>query len=184
MSKKYIKLENSVSAVEMNKYGKQNVIKSIAKGILMDCEGFYYTYCHLEEENKVPFDDDKKIDEYINKRINGNVPSLIAVEAVTGAFAVELALKYLTFIEKEAYLKSHNLEVLYMDLPDKHKNTLESKFYAQALQNATTLSVNLKAIANIFEDWRYFYNKRSIGVPGFFKDFVHIICDYALISKV
>ncbi len=184
MSEKYIRLENSVSAAELKIYGKKYVINSIAKGILIDCEQFYYTYCCLNEENNVPFDDDKKMDEYIKKRVNGNVSSLIAVEAVIGAFAVELALKYLTFIENAAYLKSHNLEKLYMDLPDKHKNSLESKFYVQALQNATTLSANLKAIANIFEDWRYFYNKGSIGIPGFFKDFVHIICDYALMNKV
>ena len=60
---------------------------------------------------------------------------------------------------------------------------LNSKIFTHAHQDEFVLNKNLEAIANSFEDWRYFFEKDGVGSSNFFNDFVHIVCEYALSLK-
>jgi hypothetical protein len=151
-----------------------------AKGILFEASAFYKIYRLLENENRIPFEDEKAMDEFYAKRMQDDYVDMKVVEIVNGALAVELALKYLTFKENKTFKQIHNLDTLYNDLPEPHKSVLKSKIFTQAHQDEIALNKSLKAIANSFEDWRYFFEKDGVGTSNFFNDFVHIICEYAL----
>ena len=151
-----------------------------AKGILLNTSAFYKIYCRLEKENHIPFEDEKSMDEYYEKRMQDDYVDMKVVEIVNGSLAVELALKYLTFKETKTFKQIHYLDALYNDLPEPHKSVLKSKILSQAHQDETTLNKNLKVIANAFENWRYFFEKDGVGSSNFFNNFVHIICGYAL----
>ena len=75
------------------------------------------------------------------------------------------------------------LKKLYEQLPEPHKTRLTNRIFAEAHQNSQTLDMNLSNISNLFEDYRYFFSKASVGFSGFFNDFIHIICNYALSFK-
>ena len=178
MSKdKNFKLNCKTSNCNMSNCSLANIT---TKGILLDAAAFYKIYCRLEKENHIPFEDEKALDEYYEKRMQDDYVDMKAVEIVNGALAVELALKYLTFKETKTFKQIHYLDALYNDLPEPHKSVLKSKIFIQAYQNETTLDKNLKGVANSFENWRYFFEKDGVGTSNFFNDFVHIVCEYAL----
>ena len=157
------------------------------KEIVLDCEGFYYLFKKLEEFEQHPiFDGDLKkyedtIAVYEEKHMG--VPFLSPPLVVNGALAAELALKFLIFKENGEFDCIHNLQKLFEQLPICHKTALSEMIYRQAHQNEETLSMNLSNIANLFEDYRYFFGKEHIGFTNFFNDFVHIVCDYAISLK-
>lgn len=166
---------------------KRNDQSLTAKGIVLDCEGFYYVFKKLEQfEQRPRFDGDlEKYEDAITayaERIM-SVPSLSPALVVNGALAVELALKFLIFKENGEFDCIHNLQKLFEQLPTCHKSTLSEIIYQQAHQNEETLRINLPNIANLFEDYRYFFGKEHVGYSNFFNDFVHIVCDYAISLK-
>ena len=157
------------------------------KCILLECESFYYVFKELEKFEKRPFYDGNtaKYEETLlayEKKHEG-VPMLTYPLVVNGAFAAELALKFLIFKENLKFDCIHSLYELFYQLPSKHKDTLTEIIYTQAHQNAETLKFNLSNIANLFEDFRYAFGKEQLGFSNFFNDFVHIVCDYALQQK-
>ncbi|MBE5750082.1 MAG: hypothetical protein E7346_04360 [Clostridiales bacterium] len=172
--------KNTTSNCDMSNCSLANIT---AKGILLETAAFYKIYCRLEKENYIPFEDEKAMDEYYEKRMQDDYVDLKVVEIVNGALAVELALKYLTFKENKTFKQIHNLDTLYNGLPEPHKSVLKSKIFTQAHQDENALNKNLKVIANSFENWRYFFEKDGVGTSNFFNDFVHIICEYALSFK-
>jgi len=158
-----------------------------AKGIVLDCEGFYYVFKKLEQfEQRPKFDGNLEAYENeitIFEEQHMGVPYLSPALVVNGALAAELALKLLIFKENGEFDCIHNLQKLFEQLPTCHKSTLSEIIYQQAHQNKETLRINLSNIANLFEDYRYFFGKGSIGYTNFFNDFVHITCDYAISLK-
>ena len=111
------------------------------------------------------------------------IPFLTPPLVANGALAVELALKFLIFKENGAFECIHNLKTLYEQLPEPHKTTLTKQIFTEAHQNSQILDMILSNISNLFEGFRYFFSKTFVGFPGFFNDFIHIVCNYALSFK-
>lgn len=158
-----------------------------AKGIMLDCEEFYYIFKKLEEYERHPiFDGDmeKYTDQiYAYEAEHEGVPSLTAPLIVNGALAAELALKFLIFKENGEFDCIHDLQQLFEVLPDCHKIPLTEIIFQQAHQDKESLQTNLSNIKNLFEDMRYFFSHESVGYSNFFNEFVHIVCDYAISQK-
>ena len=158
-----------------------------AKEILIDCEGFYYVFKKLEIFEAYPrLDGDvekHKQDMAEYEERHKGVPLLTPPLVANGTLAAELALKYLVFKEKGEYECSHQLQFLFNQLTEPHKNALIERICKEAHQNETTLTENLNNISNLFEDFRYAFGKEQLGFSNFFNDFVHIVCDYALQQK-
>ncbi len=158
-----------------------------AKEIVVDCEGFYYIFKELEKFEKHPVFDgniEKHAEEmFAYEEMHDGLPYLTPPLIVNGAFAAELALKFLSFKENGEFECTHNLQHLFELLPDCYKTILTEMICKQAHQNEETLKINLSNIKNLFEDMRYFFSMESVGYSGFFYDFVHIVCDYAIEQK-
>lgn len=166
---------------------KRNNQSLTIKGIVFDCEGFYYVFKKLEQfEQRPRFDgDSEKYEDAVTacEEKHMDVPFLSPPLVVNGALAAELALKFLIFKESGSFNCIHNLQTLFEQLPTNHRAALSETIYRQAHQTEETLKINLSNIANLFEDYRYFFGKESIGYTNFFNDFVHITCDYAISLK-
>lgn len=157
------------------------------KLMVLECESFYHLYKQLEEFEKMPAlcesleKSQEIIDDYVKR--HEDIPSLRSPLVVNGALAAELALKFLIYKEMGSYECIHNLHSLFEQLPDCHKNALTEMIYKQAHQNEETLKINLTNISNLFEDFRYSFGKEQLGYSGFFYEFVHIVCEYAILQK-
>lgn len=166
---------------------KSNNQSLTVKAIVLDCEGFYYVFQKLEQFEQHPkFDGDlKKYKDAITvyEEQHMGVPLLSPALVVNGTLAAELALKFLIFKENGEFDCIHNLQKLFEQLPACHKVALSEIIYQQAHQNEETLRMNLSDIANLFEDFRYIFGKRSVDFSNFFNDFVRIVCDYAISLK-
>ena len=155
----------------------------IAKGILIECKGFYYIFCWADEQEKIPlFDGNEErlkaeLDKYFEKRMQQ--PSLFIPKCTNGAFAAELALKFLWLTEDKLYSGIHNLYDLFYQLPEIHKVELADRIKKQAYQNDQTLEMQLKMFSNMFVKSRYFFEHKSFGSSGFFDNFVKVVCEYA-----
>lgn len=117
---------------------------SIAEGILFDCYSFYTIYRALEDHNHIPFEDENAMGTYFEKKKQSDIPHLLIPEMVNGAFAIELAIKYLSFRETGQFIKTHSLIELYNNLPDPHKKVLSEKIFCEANQNEKTFQKKLK----------------------------------------
>lgn len=159
-----------------------------AKNILIDCEEFYYIFKKLEEFERLPAFDgnvEKHAEEMLAyEEKHEGVPFLTSPLIVNGALAAELALKSLIFMENAEFECIHNLQRLFEQLPDRHKIPLSEMIYRQAHQDEETLNSNLHRISNLFEVFRYSFEKEAVGYTNFFNEFVHIVCDYAISQKV
>lgn len=157
------------------------------KLMVLECESFYHLYKQLEEFEKMPAlcesleKSQEIIDDYVKR--HEDIPSLRSPLVVNGTLAAELALKFLIYKEMGSYECIHNLHSLFEQLPDCHKNALTEMIYKQAHQNEETLKINLTNISNLFEDFRYSFGKEQLGYSGFFYEFVHIVCEYAILQK-
>ena len=157
------------------------------KLMVLECESFYYLFKRLEEFERFPtlgesMEKNQENIDYYEKQHEG-IPSLTSPLVVNGALAAELALKFLIFKEMGSYECIHNLQRLFKQLPDCHKNVLSERIYKQAHQNEETLELNLTNISNLFEDFRYSFGKEHLGYTGFFYEFVNIVCEYAISQK-
>lgn len=151
-----------------------------AHGILLDCKAFYLVFCELEERCYVPFDNPEKMELHIDQYLAGKNDFLHPALVTNGILAAELAMKYLAFIEEGTFDCTHEIDHLYYALPNIHKDALSDLLKAKTYQNDDTLRLNLKQIRNHFVDWRYFFEKGSIGYNSFMTQFIHIICDYTI----
>ena len=90
--------------------------------------------------------------------------------AINLSFSSEILLKYL--INKK--VKIHNLESLFNKIDDKYKSSI----FKDIDYNMEAFTYCLNAIANIFEEWRYFYelpkDKRTIQF-SFLKKFTEAL---------
>ena len=150
-----------------------------ASGVLLDCKAFYIVFCELEERCRIPDDPEKK-KQYHEESDAGKRPFLTPAMVTNGVLAAELALKALTLREPGTFDCIHDLDKLFYALPDNHRNALSSLIKEKAHQNDVTLKTNLETISNFFQEWRYFFQRESIGYSNFLTEFIHIVCDYAL----
>ncbi len=151
-----------------------------ASGVLLDCKAFYIVFCELEERCRVPFGDPEKMKQYHEESDAGERPFLTHAMVTNGVLAAELALKALVLRETGAFDCIHDLDKLFYALPDNHRDALSSLIKEKAHQNDATLKTNLETISNFFQEWRYFFQRESIGYSNFLTEFIHIVCDYAI----
>lgn len=151
-----------------------------ASDVLLDCKAFYIVFCKLEERCRIPFGDSEKMKQYHEESDAGERPFLTPAMVTNGVLAAELALKALILKEKGTFDCIHDLYDLFYALPEEHKVTLTSLIKEQSHQNEETLESNLETIKDFFPDWRYFFEKESIGYSNFLPEFIHVVCDYAI----
>lgn len=154
-----------------------------APGALVASRSFYYVFKRLSKIDQWPqFNEDegayrKAVEAF---EIGGeSTPLFILPIVVNGSISAELALKSLLLFRTGAYPKGHNLEKLFNALADADRVPLSKAIKTKAHQNDDTLQLNLEQIANSFVDWRYYFERQSIEITGFFNQFIEIVCEYA-----
>ena len=150
-----------------------------ASGVLLDCKAFYIVFCALEKRCRIPHDPEEE-KRYHEEADAGRHPYLTPAMVTNGVLAAELAMKALTLKETGAFDCIHDLDKLFYALPEKHKMALSSLIKEKAHQNDATLKTNLETISNFFQEWRYFFQRESIGYSNSLLEFIHIVCDYAI----
>lgn len=151
-----------------------------ASGVLLDCKAFYLVFCELEERCRIPHGDPEKMQQYEDDYLTGKRPYLTPAMVTNGVLAAELALKALTLKGTGTFDCIHDLDKLFYALPGEHKTALSDQIKEKSHQNDATLKKNLEIISNFFQDWRYFFERESIGYSNFLPEFIHIVCDYAI----
>lgn len=152
-------------------------------GMLVDCKAFYYVYDWLAQGNKMPIYDGNQekfeadMESHLNRQLGR--PFLQIPQWTNGAFAAELALKFLFAREGKSYGNIHNLKDLFYSLPEIHRTTLLHRIKTQAHQSERALEIQLSDFSNAFAQSRYFFEYGSFGFSGLFDSFVKIICEYA-----
>ena len=150
-----------------------------ASGVLLDCKAFYIVFCELEERCRIPDDPEEK-KRYHEESDVGKRPFLTPAMVTNGVLAAELALKALTLKETGTFDCFHDLDKLFYSLPENHRDALSNQIKEKAYQTDATMKTNLETISNFFQEWRYFFQRESIGYSGFLLEFIHIVCDYAI----
>ena len=150
-----------------------------ASGVLLDCKAFYIVFCELEDRCRIPDDPEEK-KRYHEESDAGERPFLTPAMVTNGVLAAELALKALILGETGTFDCIHDLDKLFYALPDNHRDALSSLIKEKAHQNDATLKTNLETISNFFQEWRYFFQRESIGYCNFLTEFIHIVCDYVI----
>ena len=157
--------------------------------IATECKSFFRVFLDIEkhvlplwEKMRDGTIDEETIEEY----------SLYHIPyVVNGAFAAELALKYLlenADIDYAQGNKGHDLKYLFDLLLLKKKSiqvdrdTVIALLCKDGTQNLDTLKQNIAAWHDCYNRHRYFYAQTSIGTNGVFPVFVHTVCEY-VISK-
>ena len=113
-------------------------------------------------------------------------PTLLEVPyIVNGAFACELALKYLLVENSISFCisaKGHNLEYLFDLLPPSVKRPLKAKLKKAGNISDTKLRENIHLLADSFNQWRYLFAniENNMYSNNFFSVLVNQLCSYVL----
>lgn len=145
--------------------------------ILQECQAFYTVFLQLEKQLKNSGLHNDKSDE--------NLPPLLSVPyMVNGAFACELALKYLLISNNVAFdmVKGHNLEYLFQLLPTEQKCHLKELIKNNSNLDDKAFQDGLNSIADTFNKQRYRFNyyNQNLSTHILFNPFVHVLCKFAL----
>lgn len=148
-----------------------------AKLMITECKAFYETFQMIENN----LNNSK---EKFNYDIIWDFPYV-----VNGAFAVEIAIKFLLVLANIDFptgSKGHDLFKLY-SLLKINKNTIKNDykkilklFNEEGYKSDEIIILNLKSFSKAFNDWRYAFSKKAVGYNGFFIVFVKTICNYAI----
>lgn len=157
--------------------------------IAKECESFFCVFLDIEKHILPLW---KKMrdgtigEETIDEHSLYHIPYV-----VNGAFAAELALKYLlehAGIDYAQGNKGHDLKYLF-DLLFLNKKSMQADresvialLCKDGTQNLDTLKQNIAAWHDCYNRHRYFYTYTSVGTNGVFPLFVHTVCEY-VISK-
>lgn len=145
--------------------------------ILQECDAFYDVFLQIEKRLR-----NCGITE--NSAAKKQPILLSAPMCINGAFACELALKYLLISANMPFNMSsgHNLEYLFNLLPQDKRDTLITFMEKEYNNEQGCFQSGLSAIANTFNDRRYNFSKFSSNrsLSSFFRPFVHTICRYVL----
>lgn len=146
--------------------------------ILQECAAFYDVFKGLESR--------LANSGIVNTPPEHKNPVLLQVPyIVNGAFACELALKYLLVENQISFCisaKGHNLEYLFDLLPPPIKQSLKAKLKKAGNMNDTELRENIHLHADSFNQWRYLFSYigDNMYYNKFFGVFVNQICTYVL----
>lgn len=146
--------------------------------IFQECAAFYDVFKGLE--NRL---ENSGIAETPPEHKN---PTLLEVPyVVNGAFACELALKFLLVENQISFCisaKGHNLEYLFNLLPSSIKQSLKAKLKIAGNIDDTELTKNIHLHADSFNQWRYMFANidDNIYCNKFFSVFVNQLCSFVL----
>lgn len=182
--KKYIPVPNPAYCANYDEHSEEckkcnnKTVDITIVTILQECAAFYDVFKRLEKRLK-----HNGIVETPSEHRN---PVLLEVPyIVNGAFACELALKYLLIENQISFCisaKGHDLEYLFDLLPPSIKQLLKVKLKNAANINDTELRKNIHLYANCFNQWRYLFANiaENIYYNKFFNVFVNQLCTYVL----
>lgn len=159
---------------------RKQLMPSVSAMILTSCRGYYQIFKQLEPiQIRLNSDEMTSMseDELVRKIDESSM--YFGPMIVNGAFACEMALKYL--IAKEGRLAhGHSLKILFDDLPKCDKSTLYSLLVKNGhQQNENSVDKQIELLSNHFVRWRYSYEYMP-ACNNFFNSFVHTVCDYVI----
>lgn len=151
---------------------------------MLKCMGFYQVF--IELENKAHYTEKLSSKEDILELELYKTPLV-----VNGAFATEIAIKYLLFSKNIQYKKGHKLDYLYglLDTDDKtlicEKVQLEiesSQCEDEPLEwwNKDNIEGAISLFSDNFNKWRYSYEGTLCWCDNIFRYFVHAVCKYVI----
>ena len=144
---------------------------------LQECEAFYDVFVQTEKHlNNCGI---------VQEPIQAKQPILLSVPLrINGAFACELALKYLLINANIPFNMGigHNLEYLFSLLPQDKKDDIVAYLGKEYNIEPEIFQSSLKTIANTLNDQRYTFSKFSNNhsQDSLFSPFVHTVCKYVL----
>ena len=125
--------------------------------ILQECHAFYTVFIQLEDQ--------LKNNGLHNNNLNAAFPNLLSVPyMVNGAFACELALKYLLVSNNVAFdmAKGHNLAYLFQLLPTEQKYSLTTLIKKNSSLDDEAFQDGLNSIADTFNKQRYWFSYYNV----------------------
>lgn len=163
--------------------------ESTSRFIIIECKSFYQTFIDLDK-NIVPAWLNMK-NSVFDEEIHNTALLYEFSYVVNGAFAAELALKYLLTlagIEYSTGAKGHELAYLFGLIIDSNKLSIKQDkehlvdvLCSQCCQNCETLKLNLQNLTNLYNSYRYAFSCKNVSCNnGFFRRFVHIVCKYSI----
>lgn len=147
--------------------------------ILQECVAFYDVFKNLEKRLEHSGIVEESAD-------NTRQPTLLSVPyIVNGAFACELALKYILIENQIDFCissRGHNLEYLFNLLPPAEKQTLQNLLKNAGNIDEASLKENIHLLGESFNQWRYLftYIDKGLTYNSFFGIFVNQLCNYVL----
>lgn len=182
--KRYIPTSNPANCADYDEHSAECKIcnnKSVditIATILQECAAFYDVFKGLEKRLEYS-GIVENLPEYKH-------PTLLEVPyIVNGAFACELALKYLLVENRISFCifaKGHNLEYLFDLLPPSIKQPLKAKLKKAGNINDAELRENIHLHADSFNQWRYLFTntENNMYYNKFFSILVNQLCSYVL----
>ena len=145
--------------------------------ILQECQAFYTVFLQLEKQLAGSG--------LHNGKPSDNLPPLLSVPyMVNGAFASELALKYLLISSNVTFnmRKGHDLAYLFQLLPQTQKNILTASIKQDCNLNDAIFQDGLNSIADTFNKQRYQFSNynQDLSTHIIFAPFVHTMCKFVL----
>lgn len=151
------------------------IIKLSKSELKDDCYAFYHVFVDLAE--KCFFKYDQIFDDFDLFKENDK---FFGACIVNGAFAAELALKYISYYRIDEYKKTHNLNSLLKELDTEDYNNIMLQL-KKIEPDENILNALIDELSNNFIEWRYKFDfRKNLTVNVFFKDFVCVVCSYAL----
>ena len=100
---------------------------------------------------------------------------------VCGVFAAELALKILIFEENTIFLKGRDIQKLYANLPNSHKQIIHDRLEKGKRLDDLSVDDEIDKLKNHFVEWRYSYeSRRGLQADIFIETLVETVCNYVL----
>lgn len=160
------------------------------KLMLIECQSFYSIFKSIDEKY-ISKQHENIMNDVFDEDVIRNSFTFLFPYVVNGAFAAELALKYIYANSRVDYPKGsngHRLKYLYDNLMKikkscikKDQEALRNILFNDGNQNEETISLNLEIIDCCFNDFRYFFSSnKNIAINNFFPFFVNSLCEYVL----
>ena len=142
--------------------------------IYQECHAFYTVFLQLEEQLK---------NSGLHDETPVKLPTLLSIPYfVNGAFACELALKYLLISSKVPFdmRKGHNLAYLFQLLPHRQKEIISALIKNDCNLSDSAFQDGLDLIADIFNKQRYWFNyyNKNFSTHVLFNPFVNVLCKF------
>ena len=153
-----------------------SIKRIIVSEMVEECTGFYRVFEHLKPITFLKSDIQEIGKEQYQK--NGQ---LFCPCVVCGIFAAELALKILIFKENTIFLKGHDIQKLYANLPNVHKQIILDRLETGKRLDNLSVDDEIDKLKNHFVKWRYGYESlNGLQADIFIETLVETICNYVL----